>query len=97
MGLEFWANVSTVWLALLCFIGGLIPLAIAFYAVKYLHIGLEKSRSAMWTAQKYSGVMRSKAEEWSEKASEPVIAAETKAVEINETIRNIAGDGAKRS
>ncbi len=90
MGLEFWANISTVWLGLLCFIGGLIPLAAAFFAVRGMHMALGKSRSVMQTAQTYSSLMREKADVVSEKVAEPVIETEAKAAQIETTIRNLA-------
>ena len=90
MGLEFWANISTVWLGLLFFVGGLIPLVAAFYAIRGMHMALGKSRSVMQTAQTYSGLMRKKADAISEKVAEPLIEAEAKAAQIETTIRNLA-------
>lgn len=92
MSLEFWANVSTVWLALLCFIGGLIPLVAAYFAVRGMNFVLSKSRSAMGAAKGYSSIARTKAIDISNKVAQPVIQAETKAVEFETTIRNLAND-----
>lgn len=95
MGLEFWANVSAVWLSLLCFIGLLIPLVAAYFAIRGMHFVLEKSRSAMATAQDYSRLVRHRTDTLSRRVATPVIKAERKAAEIDTVIRRVVGDSAK--
>ncbi len=95
MGLEFWANISTVWLALLCFIGTMIPLAAAYFAIRGMNIALGKSRSALGSAQGYSRTMRERADSVSQKIAKPVIRAESKVVEAEEVLRSLAGDATR--
>ena len=92
MGLEFWANISVVWLSLLCFIGGLIPLAATYFAIRGMNVALGKSRSVMGLAQEYSSIIRSKTESFSDKVARPVIKIERKAAQADEVIRSLTDD-----
>ncbi len=90
MSLQFWANISTVWLALLCFIGTLIPLAAAYFAIRGMNAALEKTRSGLGTAQGYSRIMRDRVDSVSRKVAEPVIKAEGKAAKAEEVLRSLS-------
>jgi hypothetical protein len=92
VSLEFWANVSTVWLALLCFVGMLIPLAAAFFAVRGMHVALLKSREGIGVAQRYSGMIRDRTDSFSRKIAKPVIRAECEVTKAGTVLRNLADD-----
>ena len=92
MGLEFWANISAVWLALICFIGLLIPLAATYFAIRGMHAALGYSRSGLETAQGYSSKARKQAESISQKVAEPVIKVESEAAKAEEVARSLAKD-----
>lgn len=92
MGLEFWANISVVWLSLLCFIGTLIPLAAAYFAVRGMHIALGKSRSVFGAAQGYSRAIRDQTDLVSRKIAKPVIKAESEVAKAEEVLRSLTDD-----
>ena len=41
--LGFWRDLAVIWLALFCFIGLLVPVAIAVFAVKGMHIVIDRT------------------------------------------------------
>lgn len=90
MGLEFWANISVVWLALLCFIGLLIPLAAAYFAIRGMNFALDKSRGGLGAAQGYSRTMRERVDSLSQKIAKPVIKAESEVAKAEEVLRTLA-------
>jgi hypothetical protein len=92
VSLQFWANVSTVWLALLCFVGMLIPLVAAFFAVRGMHVALLKSREGLGVAQRYSGMIRDQTDSVSRKIAKPVIRAESEVTKARTILRNLADD-----
>jgi len=92
VGLEFWANVSVVWLSFLCFIGIMIPLAATYFAIRGMHVVLGRARSFMGIAQRYSGMIRSKTDSLSTQVAKPIITAESKAAQADEVIRSLADD-----
>jgi hypothetical protein len=92
VGLDFWANISVVWLSLLCFVGMLIPLVAAFFAIRGMHIAIGKSRTAMGTAQKYSSVIRNRTESVSQRIAEPVVQTGSHAAKVDKVIRSLTDD-----
>lgn len=92
MGLDFWRDVSVVWLSLLCFVGLLIPLVATYYAIRGMHAALGKSRSAFGAAQSYSSAVRRRTEFYSRKIAGPVVEAEREAAKAQTVIRTLADD-----
>ncbi len=91
MSLALWRDISVVWLFLLCFIGMLIPLAVAYGAVWGMHKVLGRTRTTMLSAQSISSKVRSKTVAYSEKAVAPVIGAQRSTSSILSTFRVLAG------
>lgn len=79
MELGFWRDVAIVWLALLCFIGMVIPLVAGIFAVKGMHFLVERTPRLMIKAQGYSQIMRRQTDSASRKVAAPVIAAQRQA------------------
>lgn len=73
MDLAFWANIATVWLAILCFIGLLIPLAVAIFVVKGMHVAVDRTPRFMRQAQGYARAARTQVEVASQRVAEPVV------------------------
>lgn len=92
MGLEFWANISVVWLSALCFVGIVIPLAATYYAIRGMHAALGISFTAFKTAQTYSGKIRSNTESVSQKIARPVIRSGSEAARADKVIRSLTDD-----
>ena len=90
VGLEFWANISAVWLSLLCFIGLLIPLAAVYFAIRGMHAALGKSRSLFDIAQGYSSKMRSGTEAFSQKITTPVVKTGSEVAKADGFLRSLA-------
>ena len=92
MGLDFWANISVVWLSLLCFMGMLIPLVATYYAIRGMHAALGKSRTVFSTVQPYSSKIRSQTESVSQKITTPVIKTGSEAAKAEKIIRTLTDD-----
>jgi hypothetical protein len=77
--LALWRDIAVVWLALLCFIGMLVPLAAAFFAVKGMHFLVDRTPRLLIKAQGYSRIMRQQTDTASRTVAAPVIAAQRQA------------------
>lgn len=89
MTLEFWRNVSVVWIAIHAFILFLIPTAIAYFLVRGINWVLANTRRGFAKAQNFSGQVNRKTDEISNKVVAPVIrarSAATRLQRIGETI-----------
>jgi hypothetical protein len=73
--LDFWRNLSTVWLAFLCMIGMVIPLAVSVFAVKGMHVLVDRTPALLGKARGVSRRVRSVTEEGSRRVAEPVVVA----------------------
>lgn len=73
MTLEFWRNVSVVWIAIHAFVLFLIPTAIAFFLVRGINWVLANTRRGFVKAQGFSRQVNQKTDEISDKVVAPVI------------------------
>ena len=73
MSLEFWRDIAVVWLALLCFIGMVVPLVLAFFAVKGMHAAVARTPRWLGYLQGYSSTARRYVERGARQAAQPVI------------------------
>ena len=73
MGLEFWTNISIIWLAFLAFIMGIIPLVILYFLVRGMMIVNRSVPRYLKLGQYYSGIARDQTRKVGEKAVEPVV------------------------
>jgi hypothetical protein len=100
--LAFWRDVSVVWLSFLCFIGLLIPLAAVLFAVKGMHVAVDRTPRYLRQAQRYSRLMRDSTDRGSRQVTEQVIRSQTAATRfqtrfhrIVRTIRSSSVNGGK--
>jgi len=73
MNLEFWTNLSIVWLALLAFIMGIVPLVLFYFLVRGMMIVNRTVPRYLKLGQYYSGIARDQTRKGAEKAVEPVV------------------------
>lgn len=78
MSLEFWRNLSVVWIALHAFVLFLIPTAIAYFLVRGINWVLAKTKLGFSKAQGFSRQVNEKTEALSERVAAPVIAGHSK-------------------
>lgn len=79
MSLEFWRNLSVVWIAIHAFVLFLIPTAIAYFLVLGINWVLAKTKLGFSKAQGFSRQINQKTEALSERVAAPVITAHSKA------------------
>ncbi len=89
MNLEFWTDVSIVFLAIQTFILLLIPLVAFYFAVRglnFLHIRLPR---VMSQAQNVSKQVRLKTEAASERVADPIVRAQRARTKAETTLRSL--------
>ena len=79
MSLEFWRNLSVVWIAIHAFVLFLIPTAIAYFLVRGINWVLAKTKLGFTKARGFSRQVNAKTEALAERVAAPVIAAHSKA------------------
>jgi hypothetical protein len=93
MSVEFWRNLAIVWLALFCFIGLLLPLAAALFAVKGMHYAVAKTPGLLHQAQEVTRQGRLKVDGASRTAADQVIRARSKLAGVETRLSRLAGSG----
>lgn len=73
MELALWRDISLVWLAFLCLIGLLIPLAVSIFAVKGMHAAVDRTPHLLRQVQGYTRAARTKVDVASTQVAEPLI------------------------
>lgn len=91
MTLDFWRDLAIVWLAFLCLIGMVIPLAVSIFAVKGMHILVDRSPTLLAKARGVSRRVRSVSEEGSRRVVEPVVAARRTTTRITTVVDRLRG------
>lgn len=97
MSLDLWRNLAIVWLALLCFIGMLIPLAAALFAVKGMHIAVTKTPGLLQVAQRASRQARTQVESTSHTVTEPLIRAGSRITGVQTRLARLVDGASSRS
>jgi len=87
--LELWRDIAVVWLAFLCFIGMVIPLVIAFFAVKGMHVAVDRLPRWLGQAQQASRKMRTETVKIADRVAEPVIVMDRKATGWSRFLRGL--------
>lgn len=82
MSLALWRDIALVWLAFLCFIGLIVPLAVAFFAVKGMHVAVDRTPRLLRQVQGYTRALRTQTGAVSYRVSEPVIQAHRRSTRI---------------
>jgi hypothetical protein len=90
LSLSLWRDISVVWLSLLCFIGLIIPLAVAYFSVRGMDAALRYTGAALDKAQQLSSQVRMQTGKASHRIIEPVIKVNRQAAKWQEATRVIA-------
>jgi hypothetical protein len=91
MTLDFWRDVSVVWLSLLCLIGLVIPLAVLYFAVRGLNRAHYATIALLRRGQRYSHSARLQSEELSERISGPLIHLNRQATRLRTALQQLLG------
>ncbi len=89
MTLEFWRNLSVVWISIFFFLICLVPLAVAFLAVQGMRKVLGGAQSGLERLQDASGQARAKTEEAAAKVTSAVIQGQSKAERSQATLKQL--------
>jgi len=73
--LAFWADVSAVWLSILCFIGLVVAVVASIFAVKGMHTVVDRTPKLLRQAQGYSRIARTQVDAVSNRIADPMIQA----------------------
>lgn len=94
--LQFWTNISVIWLSFLCFVGAIVPLVMAFYAIRGMNVVLRRSRSYLSIGQSYSGQIRRQVENGSAVITRPVIAVNRNVARVDAAFKQFVRGGNQR-
>jgi hypothetical protein len=83
VSLALWRDIALVWLAFLCFIGLVVPLAVALFAVKGMHAAVDRTPRLLRQAQGYSRALRIHVDAASDRVSEPVIQFQSRSTQVS--------------
>lgn len=89
MDLGFWRDLAVVWLALLCFIGLVVPLGLAFFAVKGMHVAVSRVPGWMHQAQDVSHNVRTNTERIADRVAEPIIATDRRVTRLGQLMQRL--------
>lgn len=89
MNLSFWADVSLIWLSLLCFVGLLVPLVATYFIVRGMQVVLNKTQILLLKTQGYSHQVRDRSFTLGERVREPIVRARTREAKLMRTLRTL--------
>lgn len=89
MSLEFWKNLSVVWISIHLFLLCLVPLGIAFLAVQGMNWLLGRTSGGLQRLQNASGRTRARTEDAAAKVTSAVIQGQSKADKAQATLRQL--------
>ena len=89
MTLEFWRNLSVVWIAIHLFLLCLVPLGIAYLAVRSMNWTLGRTSEGLQRLQDASGQARARTEETAAQVTSAVIQGQSKAEKVRATFRQL--------
>ncbi len=91
MTLEFWRDLSVVWLALFCVIGMTLPLALAAFAVKGMHQLVARAPGWLGYARRAAADARRMSEKGSRRVVAPIITANRTAARLGTVVQRLSG------
>lgn len=89
MTLEFWRNLSVVWISIFFFLICLVPLAVAFLAVHGMRKVLSGAQSNLERLQHASSKARAKTEQAAAQVTSAVIQGQSKAEKSQATLKQL--------
>ncbi|MBX3052066.1 MAG: hypothetical protein KF753_11360 [Caldilineaceae bacterium] len=93
MSLEFWRNVSVIWIAIHAFVLFLIPTVIAYFVVRGINWLLAKTKLGFEKAQGFSRLVNARTETISQRVAAPVIATHSKMARVERIGKSFFGNG----
>lgn len=87
MDLAFWRDISLIWLSLICFVALVIPLGIAYFAVKGINALSARVPPLLHQAQELSHTVRTRTESASLQVATPVIRTRRQATRLTTALR----------
>ena len=91
MSLALWRDIAVVWLALFCFIGMVVPLAIAFFAVKGFGIVLDRTPELLGKVRGVSRRVRDQSDAGSRQVVARIEAAQRRVQTVAGAVRRPLG------
>ncbi|MCY4093258.1 MAG: hypothetical protein OXF62_20765 [Caldilineaceae bacterium] len=89
MTLEFWRNLSVVWIAIHLVLLCLVPLAVAFLAVRTMNWILGRTSDGLQRLQDASGQARARTEEAAAQVTSAVIEGQSKVERVRATFMQL--------
>ena len=83
MELALWRDIAMVWLAFLCFLGLIIPLAVSIFVVKGMHAAVDRTPRLLRQVQGYSRAARTQVDTASQRVAAPVVKAHAQASRLS--------------
>lgn len=87
MDLSFWTAVSIIWLSLLAFIMGIVPMVLLYFAVRGMTIVNRRLPRYFKLGQYYSGLMRDQTYKYSAKLADPMVRTYGEANRVQTVVR----------
>lgn len=91
MSLEFWRNLSVVWIAIHAFVLFLIPTVIAYFLVRAINWLLAKTKLGFSKAQALSRQVNQRTDALSDRVVAPLIQAHSKAAQAQRVGKRLFG------
>jgi hypothetical protein len=87
--LDFWANISTIWLVSGMFLMGIVPLVALYFAVRGMAIVNRTLPRYLKLTKYYTGIVRDQTHNVSQKVAEPLVRSYGESVRAETTARNL--------
>ncbi len=87
--LRFWADISTVYLLTIVFIFGLIPAAIAYFAIRGMMVVNRKAQPYLKLASYYTGIARGQVDKYTSKVATPMMRGHAEAARAGGVLRGL--------
>lgn len=94
--LDFWANISTIWLVLMMFIMGILPLVVLYFAVRGMAIVNRAVPRYLKLTKYYTGIVRDQSHNVSQKVAEPLVRSYGESVRAETTVRNLLPESVQK-
>ncbi|MEX1019220.1 MAG: hypothetical protein WDZ49_06145 [Litorilinea sp.] len=94
--LSLWRDISLIWISLLYLIGLIIPLALAYLAVRGMDAALNKATVGMRKAQHFSHQTRIQTEKISDRITRPVVSVNRKVARWQQIGRALGISGSNK-
>jgi hypothetical protein len=87
--LALWRDIALVWLAFVCFLGLIIPLAVSIFAVKGMHAVVDRTPRLLRQVQGHTRTLRTQVDAASDRAAAPVIQAQKQSTRVSTLLERL--------